>query len=435
MHKDRAFKLRLPPAPGSEEIDRFEVIDDGHERVTCTTRITAGPCGEVHKGKVFDIYPDDTVETRGDSQLVFRANYQPDLKSQSFSELFPPTKSRSPQSFSIAASTCQQSVLTATVVVHPQVDWDLSVSLGWTAKASVEDKDGGPASEQTSDFEFSGSVATTVQGLRKEYGLEIKHELAQALKFADLAAKSAAWLRSISDRVGDIEVKFDYPHFDFSGTWGWREIEGSPKCGYGYNWKIGASPLLGAEVRTDILSWLIKFSSPIGLIVERIRKSLETEAKIAVEFAVEGKLNLTFDASKDAGEPAECNGDFGGELEFTLEGIIKTKEYHFWCIHAGGEVKLGGHATFSADVKGSADEKGPYYHGEVEFGGLKIYAIVEGGIGFTNDDTPQEDKDYGSPDKGDAGTVHDSDEWTVIPEKTLLETREKCYFLGEEDGD
>jgi hypothetical protein len=427
-HEARGFKLQLPAAPSAEGADQFEVIDDGHEMVTCTTKIAAGPCGETHKGKVFDIYPADSVKTQTDDELVFRANYEPDLKSNSFPDLFPLTKSRSPQSLKVTTNTCQQDTLSATVLVYPQVDWALDISLGYAGKYSGDDD------ERSSELKFSGKVSVTVQGLKKEFGVEIQHEINQALKFADMACKTAQMIGSVTDDLGGVEVAFDYPALSFSGTWGWREIEGSPKCGYGYTWKLGFSPLIGAEIKVDILSFLITKIPAIGQIVEGIRKAVENEAELAVYFAVEGKVSATFDASKTVGEPSDCSGDLGGELEFTLEGVIKSQQYHFWCFHAGGEAKVGGHATFSADVKGRADGEGPYYQGELKFDGLEIYWVVEGGIGITSDEPPPDDPEYGTPDKGDAGSVHYGDTWTLLPEKTLLDSG-KHYFLGEEDGD
>ena len=145
-------------------------------------------------------------------------------------------------------------------------------------------------------------------------------------------------------------------------------------------------------------------------------------------------MNGTFNASKTVGEPSDCAGYLGGEVEFTLEGVIKSQQYHFLCFHAGGEAKVGGHATWSADIKAGADGKGPYYQGELTFDGLEIYAVVEGGIEITNGDPPADDPEYGTPDEGDAGAANLGATWTLIPEATLLDSG-KHYFLGEEDGD
>lgn len=437
-HGNRGYKLQLPPAPSEEEVNQFEVIDDGHEKVTCTTKIAAGPCGETHKGKVFDIYPADSVKTQTDDQLVFGANYEPDLTGASFLDLFPPTASRSPQSFKISTNTCQQDSLTATVLVYPQVDWALDISLGYSGSGSVKDDESGvPTEDRSSELTFSGSVAVTVQGLERKFGLEIQHDLNQALKFADVACQTAEFLWTVADDIGGVEVTFDYPTLSFSGTWGWREIEGSPKCGYGYDWKLGFDPLVGADIKVDILSFLITKFPVVGQIVERIRQAVQNEVELAVDFSVEGKLTGTFNASKDAGEPVECSGSLGGELEFTLEGILKSPQYHFWCFHAGGQATVGGHAAFSGDINGAADEDGPYLQGELAFDGLTVYAIVEGGIGASFDNSPPpDDPEYGTPeeDDGAVGTGGLESELTLIPEKTLLESG-KYYFLGKEDGD
>jgi hypothetical protein len=433
-HGERGFKIQLPAAAGEDAPDQLEVIDDGDEKITCTAKITGGPCGAMHKGKVFDLNPEHEARRNGDGEMVFDATYDSDLRHASFSDLFPPGKRRSPATFHISTDTCQQEqALSATVMVYPQVDWNLDISLGIGGQGSVKDKDGVPTEDRSSELEFSGSVAVTTQGLKHEFGIEINHELQQALKFADLACQTAEFMWTVANDIGGIEVTFDYPHLSFAGNWGWREIEGSPKCGYSYDWKLGLSPLVGAEFKVDILSFLITKFAGIGQIIERIRKSIEKEAQISVFFAIEGKLSGTFDYAKTVGQPSDGSGDLGGELEFTLEGDIKSRQYHFLCFHAGGEAKIGGHATFSGAIKGGTDGDGPYWQGELKFEGLEIYAIVEGGIGLTNDAPPDDD-----PGDGDeSGNIHYGDEWTltVIPEKTLFATGEKHHFMDEDGED
>jgi hypothetical protein len=427
--EDRGFQLQLPAAGDDEEATtQFEVIDNGKEKVTCTTKITAGPCGASHKGKVFDIYPADSIVSQSDEELVFNANYGTNLTTLSFPDLFPPTKRHDPQVFKISANTCQQDTLSATVAVYPQVDWDLDVSLGFSSKGTASD-------EGESHLEFKGKIGVTTQGIERSFGVEIKQELANALKAAETAYRTAEWISSISSTLGGIEVTLEEPLLEFSGKWGWREIEKSPKCGFGYTWKILLAPLIGAELKLDILAVLITKIPAIGQIVQRIRQSLDNEVKLEVDLIAEGKVNINFEAEKVEGEPADCSGVVEGELEFKLEGVIKTQQYHFWNFYAGGELKAGGSASFSAEMKGGVDGEGPYYQGEVKFDGLKLYAVVEGGIGYQSDDAPQEDPDYGSPEKGTSGTVNEGIQYTLIPEKTLFDSEKERFMEGDEGGE
>jgi len=450
-HPDRNFKLQLPAPDGASDTGatQLEVIDDGKEKVTCTTKILAGPCGDTHKGKVFDIYPDDSVESRSDSSLVFRANHDPSLQLYSFSQLFSPSEARNPQSFSIQTQTCQQEdSLSATVLVYPQLDWDFDISLGLSGQGSVKDQDV-PTEDRSSELDFSGSVSVTVVGSKKEFGAEIKHDLNQALKFADLACQTAEFLWQTADDIGGVEVEFDYPALSFSGTWGWREIEGTAKCGYGCDWEIGFSPLVGASVEVDILSFLITKIPAVGQVIEQVRKSVENEAEIKVFFKVEGTVDGTFNYSKAAGEVGDASGQLGGKLEFTLEGLIKTKEYRWLGFHAGGEVKVGGHASFSGQLSAGADGDGAYYQGSLDFDGLSVYAVLAGGIGFTLGPPPDDDH-YDAPDSGDdtgtsmQGQIDDSgvsgniayqNIWPLIAQRTLLGSDEKHYFLDGQQGD
>ena len=450
-HPKRNFKLQLPAAEVGPDggVTQFEVIDDGDEKITCTTKILAGPCGEIHKGRVFDIDPGDSVQSRSDSSLIFRANHDPSLQLYSFSQLFSPSEARNPQSFSIRTQTCQQEEsLSATVLVYPQLDWDIDISLGLSGQGSVKDEDV-PTEDRSSELDFSGSVSVTVVGSKKEFGAEIKHDLNQALKFADLAAQTAEFLWSAADDIGGVEVEFDYPALSFSGTWGWREIEGTPKCGYGCDWKVGFSPLVGASVKVDILSFLITKIPAVGQVIERIRKSVENVAQISVFFEVEGTVDGTFDYSKAAGEVGDASGQLGGKLEFTLEGLIQTKEFRWLCFHAGGEAKLGGHASFSGEISAGADGEGAYYQGSLDFDGLSIYAVLAGGIGFSWGDPPEDDH-YDAGDSGDdsqtamnaqiddsgvSGNIVYQHVWPLIPERTLLGSDEKHYFLDGQQGD
>src|SRR3954452_16643989 len=55
---ERAFSLHLPERSRDEDGESagtvLEVIDNGREKITCTTKILAGPCAGHHSRKVFD---------------------------------------------------------------------------------------------------------------------------------------------------------------------------------------------------------------------------------------------------------------------------------------------------------------------------------------------------------------------------------------------
>jgi hypothetical protein len=442
----RDFKLKLPPEGESPAVTQFEVIDDGKEKITCTTH-TTGPCA-THAGKVFDLYPDDGVSSKANDKLVFRAIHDPELASTPFLELFSGAASV-PHTYSISTDTCQQEEsLAATVLVYPQIDWDVNIKIGAITGKHAIKKEKNEASapvvdERKHEISFSGKFSVTICGSPIEYGAEITADLHKAIQPVNLASKAARFAKEIAEVLGGVEIEFDYPALTFEGKWGRREIEGSPRCGFGSDLSIGLSPLIGASVKIDILSFALAKIPGVGQVIERLRKSVKDAIDIAIFLKLKGGLDGAFHYKKVAGHPGDASGKLDGKLEFTVEAHVETEQFRWFCIHAGAGAKVGGHAGLSGTAVAGSDGEGGYYIGLLKFDGLTIYAVVAGGVGIGWDDPPADREMYDTPEgteeqglamesKVDASGVGDSVVYKatheVFKEQTLLGGEEKHHF-------
>jgi hypothetical protein len=413
-HTKRNFKLQLPAPDAGEEggVTQFEVIDDGKETITCTTKILAGPCGDIHKGKVFDIYPDDSVQSRSDSSLVFRANHDPSLKHCSFAELFSPSKVRTSQSFSIRTETCQEaSPLSATVTVYPQVDWSVDFSFGYSASGSVgKSKAADPLSgDRTSQWKLDGDIGVTVVGTKIEYGQEIIQDLQQVLEVANLACDTAEFFSGVASALGGVEFNLTYPTFSFSGKWGWQEIEQSPACGYTLDLQVGAKPLIGASATVEIIEFALTKVPVLGQIIQWVRDLVKDEVQFQINLEVSGEVDGTFDFRQPLGAAADASGELAGTVKFKAESLVQAKQHGLSCpffsVHWGFGAKLGAEGGFSGDIRTGHDGDGFYWQGEVKFDGLDFYAVAAGGVGFEFGPPPKEDagQQYEVPDEDSDG--------------------------------
>jgi hypothetical protein len=429
---ERHFRLELPPHHGTVDggDNQFEVIDNGKEEITCTTKIIAGPCAGIHKNKVFDIYPDDSVVSRTDSKLVFKPHRDPDLRSRPFSWLFVAAKERTAHTYDIRTNSCQtHESLSASVLVHPQLDWDVDISLGF-------------ADGEDSQLEFSGKVAAIVVGKRIEFGAEIQRELNDALEFLTVAKKTAEFLTSVCTSLGGVKIEFKFPHASFKGKWGLAEIEASPKCGFQSDVTVGFKPLVGASVTLDIITFLVTKFPGIGQMVERIREAVKKHVDVAIFFRVDGSVDGTFHYKKVADQDADGTGNMDGSLEFTLEGHVSVEE-HVLFLHFGAEAKIGGKASFEAHLSAGSDEHGLYGTGGIEFAGLTIYAVAAANGKITWSTPPEEEMELSGDENeagvaasmkvsnlGISGDVLYRKEWTVIEKRQLLGGEDKHYLFG-----
>jgi hypothetical protein len=456
---ERGFELQFPgkdEAEGGNESSALEVIDNGREQIVCSTRIVAGVCSPIHEHKVFDVYPDDSVVRKTNSELVFRAVHDEDFDQLSFWDLFNPSRAQTPRQYDIRTQTCQhEQSLSATVLVYPQLDWEIGVSFGWSADETISSLgDGVYELDDSGKWKLSGSVALTQCGKRREFGQEFSRDLKRKLEWAEMAFNAVEFMTMVADKTGTVRLNFIYPTCSIVYRCGWQEIEDSPKCGYANHWEINASPLLGATISVDVLDLLIDIA-PFGPALVKIKHAIEEEAKLSLTLAVSGKVYGGFTYNKvitqDAGD---MSGNFGGRIIFTLEGDLKSKKFKIFFVNAGGEAKAGAHASFSGNFTAGSDPEGGYYKRFLGFDGLVVYALVAVSASFCWGSKPKEDEEEDEPpeldetDPDQAGqsvssskTANEDDgttrskswkkSWIWIDKKTWLGGDEKVYPFAE----
>jgi hypothetical protein len=420
-HAARNYQLQLPGPDGSASAE-FDVLDDGHENVTCTTK-TVAVC-DTHNGKVFDINPEDSALNKTNTQLKFQALHDPSLRLSSFSDLFTFGKARTPQVYQVSTETCQQEgPLSVTVNCYPQVDWKVDFSLNYSKPSSGDgdaeagDNSGGGGEDSQAGWSLIGAgglpvptVSVTVLGQERTFGQEIIDDLQEILGFLDLSCKILDFFAGVEKDLGDKPVKMTYPQLSFSGSWGWDEIPESPSCGYKLSLDVKASPLIGAAATIDVLGLVIDAIPAVGQAINFIRGLVKSIIDFEINLEIDGTIGGEFSFTEQLGASPNASGELQGAVSFNAESLARVGgtvsvptlsvswsgvKIGTATVGLGTGAELGATGGIHVDVGAGYEDNGFYWQGEVSFDGLDIYAATAGIAGVETGSPPPEDNASG----------------------------------------
>ena len=141
-----------------------------------------------------------------------------------------------------------------------------------------------------------------------------------------------------------IKFELSYPKIDLDATWQWKEISGTPNCGFEYSVTGGFHPMIGCGVEVDLLDAALGpgLNTVLG-VIEHI-----TGDNITVKLKLNGDLNFDIGVTKvaSAKEPTFNTGDAHVDIVLELSALLKLKKSN--CIIGyGGGVKGSSKITIS----------------------------------------------------------------------------------------
>lgn len=187
-----------------------------------------------------------------------------------------------------------------------------------------------------------------IKDMSLDYGdikWQIDHKIQSKINYLFKALKAIDFVKDIIDmifRESESPVEFDinWPSIDISGEWQWKEIEGSPECGFEYEVKGGLHPLVGCFVDVDLLGSALMAIPGIGTLASKCLDFAEymTGNKATVNMKLEGDVNVDIDISKKAADKKATIGDPSTQVDitFSLAAKLKVKEKKLIIGYGGG---------------------------------------------------------------------------------------------------
>ncbi len=445
----------LPP-PHYAQLEVVAGHEKKFDKVECITDLIEGPCG-YHKDHVFDHIsrPDDpsAVESQDDTKLVIKAKAMEVLTTQNkFKNLWPISPPL--RTYSVFTNTCYGLPLETVIVVYPDIKWEFKIAFGFGSytdsqkliKGGTEDGKGtglGDLATKTLDEEkFNGEfeVKVTTDGSEYSLGADFKKFVSTCFKAVNAAKDVTDFIVPRLQKMGGATITISWPKIELSGNCQWKEIDGSPKCGFEYEIEFGFKPLLGLTGKFDLLTWILNAGGPIGTTINYMRKMagedpegpVGAKVNIYLDFILSGKIDGTFKFKKPADKKTgNYTGQATGEVGFEIKGGGEI-EGKIWCVKAGAGAKVGAKASITPSLTAGGDETGSIYlEGKIHFNGLTLYASYWYGVNLSMESKkpkPVETKG-GAYDKFDSMTTNQG---TTGSGKGGMKTEEKSQkVIGE----
>jgi len=294
----------------------------------------------------------------------------------------------------------------AKIHAFPTFKWEASVNFGYIQKDGTNEKNDTNASERgdwlldakitgnigTKTYEFSSKDKTKTD----EYFPGLKNKITKFIEDIDeMGVKTNNLGQNISSSIGlesdseDGLLKFNvtWPTITLAGNLELKEATEDFDVDIGGEISLSMNPLVKADIRTDILDWIILSSGPQGKFLLKIKNKIKKRADVAVDIILEGKAEALLKWTKTAHETwLSTKGEKSGEatlgLFLGLEARAKaTIDMIYVKVTLGLEVHAKGNTG-----KGSAEGIGvifglyattnkdyPSLGGRTTFTGIAIY--------------------------------------------------------------
>ena len=380
----------------------FEVVagpKTSLDAITCIAKIVKGPCKTKksgvapHEKRVFDFIDQpsgssDAIKTRTSDVLSFSAaSVDMAILETPFDYLWPshPTV----RIYTVTADTCAgpKPPTACLIRVYPDLEWSLKMSLKWLPddveydETAIGNLDGKSKTIKANGFEFAGSVERKYDGVSLSLGLEFTKQAERILKTVSKASRLYKSIASHLEAASAFKLKLKPPSIDeLSGTWGWKEISGSPKCGFEFRVKLSII-FIEADFTIDCLKLLIQGLTAGGAtaLLAAIEQAREKAKKAGTEFAVElkatgkvglsGEWNLLANQNEDnvAGSPIALDLS----LNFTGTSTVEL-DIEWWRFSASGSAEAGISSGFKGEAKARVYNRSPVIDWKLTWSGISI---------------------------------------------------------------
>lgn len=295
------------------------------------------------------------------------------------------------------------------VHAFPTFKWDGSVSLGYQ-QPDATNNDGKEFGKKKKKSEWKLAVKLDGNVGKKNWSFE-KNSSDEADRFLPeiqnsirgLVYKLDDYYRKASEGKGLVKFTVDWPSISIGGNIELLENKQDFNVDIGGEVYINMSPLLKADVRMDLLEWLLLFTTPLGPFLQKIKTkaaddgigtdNVNAKAVIAIELILTGDASTTLNWKKAAHEKwLDTSGDKTGEAKagvtIGLEAKVRAEAKIFYVkITMGAELHVKGANNASEGIGvflslfATTEKDKPAIGGKVNFTGAAIYYTYYAEIG------------------------------------------------------
>jgi hypothetical protein len=137
-----------------------------------------------------------------------------------------------------------------------------------------------------------------------------------------------------------VTFELKWPNIEVDGNWQWKEIEGTPKCGFEYDVSGGLHPLIGCEVDVDLVGAILLSIPGYGPILHKILHAIEYVSgdELEVKLTLTGELISDFSVKKpaNAADPIINMPDAHVDIILELSATLQLKKHNFILGYGGG---------------------------------------------------------------------------------------------------
>ena len=431
------YVLKL--TPGDPRPGTLEVVGGSTRkaaRVKCVATMASGPCGP-HGERAFDVSSDARLISSGANAVTMDvpAPANQEIATDKWYRAIWPAQVR-PRPYTVRARSCDGAA-SAKILSYPDLHWRLQIPIPIAVARGVKvgvkkstSKDvstgsmpggGYAAVSETSEREVSAGTSQGIvievtsdgqtRSLNQDFENYIKRSVAFAQKAVEMTDQAIKGVQKVSG--GSLEWTFFWPNLNFTGEWGWKEVEEKPVAGFEAEFGFKALPLIGAEGTYDVLDGLLQLASalPGGIAVVRVIQKArqlakegadivvgEVSAEIAIPLTLSGMINGVVTGTKPAeADRIDVKGEIQGIVKARLEGKVSAEltTHCFFEIKVGAGAKIGGELTLlDATLVAGSDEQGIYLDGSLKGFGGKIYSATWVENKFSLESSSKESTEY-----------------------------------------
>lgn len=381
------------------------------------------------------------------------------------------------ETYRLQSSGCEANQKhSAEVQVFPSFKWAGKVGLGYKDISKKED-----VKKTESGWGVSGEVELQIAENQWTYKAEtdfsvrslfpkIQNTLGDLFeKIEDMTSdhskalnKSTAGSAYKTEEKSLVNFKFKPPNITLGGGIELKEVASSNEVDLEGNIALALSPLVEAELSTDIFDWLIiaagtgvggPAGTQFGKFLVRVKGwAKEKGATVEAIFSVKGGIEAKLEWKKSAGEPWSSTGresEATGSLTMGLKAEVSIKKT-MWKLSAkaGAELYVMGATNHKegvglvAKLKSSTVDGQPAVDGNLSFTGLAIYYAYYAEFGVKEADS----SDKAKADARSRGGLNSKRKvnqevsrkqekverlWTLIEKKTWFDDEAKKKTLSE----
>ena len=368
--------------------------------------------------------------------------------------IIPIPTSFDPDIYTLTATNCEgEYKRNIKVEVFPKIKWNGNISFGYKEPTAfsqqVNHEVGMDKLKDQGRWSLAGNIELELGEHKYKYGVEAKEP--ETEYFPELKKSLSEAVSFFSDIKGEllsksndlVDFKVDWPNVMLSGGVELAESKSSHRVGAQGEVSLKMNPLFAANVKTDLLDWILRVAS-VGY-GEFIRKVRESAEKGLVSSQLEGKAVLGIILSTKGSVDGELSwkknvdtdwvsttGDklttVKASLGMKLEGKVEAKgKIFFVSFGMGAAVSIQGASSLYEEVgvigqlKAGINNGSPVIEGSLVFTGAAIYYTYYAELGVKTLTGEKRNKNMFKRKKSGLGSKKKSGEIKKENKKELIQ--------------